>query len=285
MERLDAAAVVARIREGGGPELALVAPLAGGSVGAAVVQWPDGHDSVLKFHPPPVPGPGSPGLAAVVALVDAARALGVPSPAHEATFEFDDGSIALLQERADGVAVTDVSDRFVERMLALAQLRVGAVPTSLRAASSPLYLTADGPGFCLHGPLRDHDARTRDLLARIEAVGSECDDAPGDDIVHFDYHAGNVLVAPGDPDEIVAIVDWAGARAASIGLDLVIFAFDLAWRSDRLSNRVADELAARVTDTQFRALWAHGALRLVDWSIRHYPSDVDHWVNFSNRRL
>jgi hypothetical protein len=32
-------------------------------------------------------------------------------------------------------------------------------------------------------------------------------------------------------------------------------------------------------------VWAHAGLRLVDWAIRHYPHDVDHWVALSHRHL
>jgi aminoglycoside phosphotransferase (APT) family kinase protein len=281
MERLDAHAVVERVRDAGGPDLAVVAPLPGGSVGAAIVRSPDGHESVLKLLPPPIAGSDAPDLATVDALVDAARAVGVPAPAHEGRFELGDGAVATLQERAPGVEVTQVSDAFVERMLELARVRVGAVPPSLRGAPSPLYLIDDGPGFCLHGPLRDRDARTRDLLARIETIGAQCDDAPGDDVVHFDYHGGNVLVAPNDPDDIVAVVDWTGARAASIALDLASMLFDLSWWPDHSRAPVEAELRSMVTETQFLALWAHMALRLVDWSIRHFPHNVDHLVEFS----
>jgi aminoglycoside phosphotransferase (APT) family kinase protein len=288
VKRLDPDSVVTMIRAAGGPSLSVVGLLAGGAVGAWIVRWPDGHEAVLTDHPGARAGPGSVDVdrvATAIALMDAARAAGVPAPRYEARFELANGSVAVVQERARGVPVVAVSEPLVEAMLELADRRVHGVPAALDREPLPLFLRGDGPGFCLHGPLRDHSAATRDLLRRVEAVGATVADPSGDDIVHCDYHLGNVLVDEGDPDTITAIVDWGGARAGPIALDLVMLAFDLGWRSAPLSTQVVERLRASTSDALFDALWAHASLRLVDWAIRHHPDDVDHWVAFARQHL
>jgi len=32
-------------------------------------------------------------------------------------------------------------------------------------------------------------------------------------------------------------------------------------------------------------VWAHASLRLLDWSIRHHPHDVEHWATAAGRHL
>lgn len=146
---------------------------------------------------------------------------------------------------------------------------------------SPLHLSRDGPGFCLHGPLRDHGRHTRRLLDWIEAVGrSGPDVVAGDDLVHFDYHLGNVLVSPGDQTRVVAIIDWDGADNGDVGLDAVVLALDLVLydAAPALVERVTDYLTETTPDSSRRAFWAHGLLRLVDWRLRHSPDDDLSWL-------
>jgi aminoglycoside phosphotransferase (APT) family kinase protein len=73
--------------------------------------------------------------------------------------------------------------------------------------------------------LRSYSRHTRALLSWIESVGAALTDDVfrGRDAVHFDFHPGNVLVAP-DADRVAGVVDWAGARVGDCALDLVTLA-------------------------------------------------------------
>jgi aminoglycoside phosphotransferase (APT) family kinase protein len=142
--------------------------------------------------------------------------------------------------------------------------------------SSSLYLVDDGPGFCLHGTLRSYSPRAALLLERIEARGAEQDATSGRDLVHYDFHLGNVLVDPDNTNHVTAIVDWNGVRAGDVALDLVLLRFDLERRAPELAPLVG------VHDV---SLCAHAALRLVDWAIRHAPDQVDLWLTVGERYL
>jgi Ser/Thr protein kinase RdoA (MazF antagonist) len=106
----------------------------------------------------------------------------------------------------------------------------------------------------------------------------------GPDLVHYDHHRSNVLVAPDDPDRVVAIVDWGGARGGSVDFDLVCLAADLErWCHPRLAARIDRELEATVAADRLRSFRAHTALRYVDWMLRHSPQHLDGWLVIAER--
>lgn len=136
------------------------------------------------------------------------------------------------------------------------------------------------------GPLRRHSAATRSLLTRIQEVGGELGDSlTGADLLHFDYTLGNILVDAHDHDRVVAVVDWDGARPGDLVLDLVVLRFDLSWRAPDLGDDLERQITSRADASAFRQAWAHTSLRLVDWTIRHQPESVDHWVSLAGRYL
>ncbi|MEV5327502.1 phosphotransferase [Nonomuraea fastidiosa] len=110
----------------------------------------------------------------------------------------------------------------------------------------------------------------------MEEVGRAFpDDAlDGDDLVHTDFHAGNVLV---DADgAITGVIDWDGARRGDAAFDLFTLRFDLAHRAPWLHVDVPETVALRC--------WAHMSLRLVDWAIRHFSaSEVTYWLEVAER--
>jgi aminoglycoside phosphotransferase (APT) family kinase protein len=133
----------------------------------------------------------------------------------------------------------------------------------------------------LHEPLARYDRRTADVLAWVRDVGADGDVADGDDLVHLDFHPGNVLV---DAGAVSGVVDWDGAARGDGRFDLVTLRFYLAMYAPELTPWFDELLDARVPPRVQRAYWAHMSLRQVDWSIRHHPSAaVDFWLDVSAR--
>ncbi len=286
--QIDAPALRDAIVAGGGPALELVERLIGGAVGAWLVRWPDGHDGVLTWAPPIPPGQPEGQLNEVMTLMELARKVGIPVPRYEAVFDVGELGAAVIQELAVGARPESVSADLVEELIELVDLRRGVLAgTAFSGRPMPMYLASSGPGWCLHEPLRVHSTATASLLDQIEALAADEDFVVGDDLVHLDYHLGNVLVDPDRPGKVTAVLDWDGARAGLAGVDLAILAFDLTRMGPRsLRERVETHLRAITPDDLVARMWAHAGLRLVDWTIRHHgPDDVDHWVAVTKEYL
>jgi hypothetical protein len=262
--RLDADELVDRLAAVAGVRFSVEGPCPGGEVGAAYVRWPDGRRSVLTV--------GSPNAQPLVAI---ARRAGLPAPHYELVADVGPAFV-VVQELLPGEAPSVVDRALIEAMLELNMLMLGLLGAEPDAPQIDLYLRTSGPGFCLHEPLAGYDRRSARVLDWVRDVGAERDMADGTDLVHMDYHPGNVLVQDG---RISAVVDWDGAGRGDRLLDLVTLRFDLAWRAPDLTDWLDGELRRAVPTDRLQAYWAHMSLRLVDWAIRHHTSaEVDLWI-------
>jgi hypothetical protein len=246
--------------------LAYEGPCAGGEVGAAYVRWPDGRRSVLTG-----------GRSAAARAVAVARAAGLPAARYELVTEVD-GVCVIVQERLLGTPPTVVDRAILAQLLALNERCAGLLAGS-DLPQLPLYLRRAGPGFCLHEPVRTHSARAAALLTWARSL--DTDVLPGDDLVHVDYHPGNVLV---DRGRISGIVDWDGAGRGDRRFDLVTLRYDLELRAPSLAAELDAHLRRTVPAAVLRLCWAHMGIRLVDWAIRHHgPADVERWLSVAER--
>jgi hypothetical protein len=258
--RLDAARVLERIAAITGVRLVLEGPAPGGEVGAAYVRWPDGRRSVLTA-----------GRTQSGARADLARAAGVPTARHELTARVD-GVRVIVQQRLPGIPPDTVDAGLVRQMLRVNDQLAGVLAAEADPRPAELYLTSDGPGFCLHGPLEAHSPRTARLLDWVHEVGAEGTHMIGDDLVHMDFHPGNVLV---DGGRLTGVVDWDGATRGDRYFDLMTLRFCL----PAPLTAPVDERLALISPRRRRAYWAHMSLRQVDWSIRHHDeATVDRWL-------
>jgi aminoglycoside phosphotransferase (APT) family kinase protein len=126
------------------------------------------------------------------------------------------------------------------------------------------------------------DRRSAVLLREIEEIGASVPESlAGDDLVHFDFHAENVLVdAEG---AVTGVVDWGAVGRGHFALDLFTLRFDVARRACGLGP-LMDEALRAVPDEVAMACWAHMSLRQVDWSIRHHtPADTAAWLDIAGR--
>jgi hypothetical protein len=255
--------VQSRIAEITGVRLVLEGPCPGGEVGAAYVRWPDGRRSVLTA-----------GRSRSGRLVDQARAAGVPTAKHELTAHVD-GVRVIVQQRLPGVPPQTVDAAVVRQMLRVNDQLAGVLAGEPDPRPTELYLTGDGPGFCLHKPMAGHSPRTRRLLDQVHEVGATGTHMIGDDLTHMDFHPGNVLVSGG---RLTGVIDWDGATRGDRHFDLVTLRFVLAGTAPHLLGPVDDRLAL-ISERRRRAYWAHMSLRMVDWAIRHHDEPtVQRWL-------
>lgn len=268
------------IQEATGVALRIEGPCPGGQVGAAYVTWPDGHRSVLTWRP-------GTRLATMrdgpLAVVEALRPAGYPAPAAELAVQAGD-DMALVWELLPGAPLTRLTPALLDQALTLNHLQAGQLARHTTIPPVRLYLTSDGPGFCLHQPLREHSARTRALDRWITTTGaSHPEHLAGNDAVHCDYQPGNILTSDG---RITGVIDWDGAGRGDRRFDLVTFRFgahvipagpEVIQRLDRLLDDLPPHILAPA--------WAHMSLRMTDWAIRHFtPSDVNHWLDLAEQR-
>lgn len=260
VDRLPAARLAARLG------LHYEGPCAAGQVGAGYVRWPDGRRAVLTG--------GSP---TATRLVELARGAGLPAPGYQLVTEVD-GVHVVVQERLPGAPPAVVDGALVDQLLALNRRCVGLLAGS-DLPPLPLHLRLSGPGFCLHEPVAAHSARAAALLDWAGSLGA--DSLPGDDLVHVDFHTGNVLVERG---RVTGVVDWDGAGRGDHRLDLVTLRFDLQRRAPGPAAELDRHLRASTPADLLRLCWAHMGIRQVDWAVRHHgPADVDHWLAIAER--
>jgi hypothetical protein len=278
-QRLDATRVAGLLAERAGVRLEIEGPCPGGQVGAAYVRWPDGRQGVLTWRPRISPGEFRAGAQAVA---DTLRAVGYQAPATQLVAEVGDG-IAVVQQRLPGRPAAVFTGALVDQAVALSGLHAGALAEVGSVPPMMLYLRGDGPGYCLHGPLRGYDARTRRLLGWVHSVaGRWPDELTGDDAVHCDFQPTNFLVLDG---EITGVVDWGAARGDR-RLDLVTLRFGVHGElAEPGVAAVLDAILDEVPADALAPLWAHMSLRMVDWAIRHFDAAaVAHWLDLAEQR-
>ncbi len=220
-ERLNAQRMANAIAAAAGVPLRIEGPCPGGQIGAAYVTWPDSHRSVLTWRP-------ATRLAGLregpLAVIKALRPAGYPAPAAELAIQAGD-AVALVWELLPGAPLGHLTPALLDEALALSNLQAGQLASHPAIPAADLYLTRDGPGFCLHQPLREHSARTRALHRWITTAGASHPGClSGDDAVHYDYQPANILTSHG---HITGVIDWDSAARGDRRLDLVTLRFGI----------------------------------------------------------
>ncbi|MET9659822.1 aminoglycoside phosphotransferase family protein [Streptomyces sp. NPDC006510] len=280
-ERLDADRLVAAVHAETGVRLVVEGPCPGGEVGAAYVRWPDGRRSVLKWRPDTRldelrAGP--------LAVCETLRGRGYPCPATELALQVG-GAVVLVQQLLAGKPLEVLDHHGLDQALALNKSQEGLLAGRADIPSTNLYLLDDGPGYCLHEPLRRHGRRGAALERRIRSVGAGHPARPaGDDVVHQDFHHGNLLAVDGT---VTGVIDWEGAGRGDRRFDLVTLRFGLHAREQAPGVvRRLDDILDALPDDVLRPWWAHMSLRMTDWAIRHFaPGEVEHWLDLAEQRL
>jgi hypothetical protein len=260
----------------------------GGESGAHQFLGPEGRPVVVKWDA----SPGSRQLRgeAVVLSERLRKEAAWPVPAQSVLDV--DGVRFVMQEFMPGLPCEYLDHRLVDQLLDLHERRLGLArpgdpvhwPAALIAT-----LTVGGEGYCVHSSLRGFDRRTRSLVERIEAFGYSIDPEElrprARDIVHWDLHAGNLLVGNGS---LAAVIDTDFAVVGDARFDLVTLAVSSAavpcerGVRARLFTAAADGL----DDLPAQAYLAHLILRVIDWPIRRGRLDeIGLWLRKAQELL
>jgi hypothetical protein len=275
-----------KLSETTGRDFALVGRLAGGETGAHEVRGPDDERLVLKWELDP-----SSQLSRRVAVGLTDRLHNEahwPVPRQEC---FDVGDWLLItQELLPGRPMKSVTHALLDQLLELHHARLElARPDDDSSWPQHLIetLAVGGVGYCLHEPLRNHSPRTADLIDRIERLAStlDTDALAGRDIVHWDWHPGNMLEVDG---QLSAVIDNDFVTTGDAAFDLVTVAITCLQVvcEDGVRDRI-DTVAYDGLSLQRREAYeAHLLLRLIDWAIRaRRPDDIEFWVHEAQERL
>ncbi|MFE7465350.1 phosphotransferase [Streptomyces sp. NPDC057499] len=283
-ERLDPDRLTAAVYHATGERLTVEGSCSGGQVGAAYVRRADGRLSVLKWRP----GARLDELrAGPLAVCEVLHERGYPCPATELALQVD-GAVVLVQQLLPGAPPDALDHDGLDRALALNAAQAGLLAGRADIPQVHLHLLEDGPGYCLHEPLRRHSARGAALEERIRSAGAAHPPRlAGDDVVHQDFHHGNLLAVDG---AVTGVIDWDGAGRGDHRFDLVTLRFGLhakdAEGQPQDVVRRLDSLLDALPEDVLRPSWAHMSLRMTDWAIRHFPPEqVERWLELAEQRL
>ncbi len=282
--------VVSAINRRTGAGLRVVGRAPHGQLGGAIyAEWPDGRPAVVtRFLGPLAEAERTAELLAYV------RDRGLPVPRHDLVVELND-EVMFVQERLPSAparrltpgrvdALVEINDRFADVLAARPEVPV-----------PPLYLARSGDPHPRHEALAAHSERGRAVLEEILRIcRREPGDMVGNDLVHVDLSAANVLFD--ENDRATGVVDWNfGAYRGDRLFALVQTRLDREWfvRSpdadpveDAAAARLDEVLLDRIAPATLRLYWALWLLHQLCWVVRSAPSAVVVWhLDLAESRL
>ncbi len=280
MPSLSAERAVALLRETTGEPYELVGLLSGGETGAHEVRGgPDTERIVLKWET----DPDSQTLRREgVALTERLRTeAGWPVP-QQRTIEAP-GCLLVLQSFMPGQPIGILTPGVSEELLRLhgQRLDLGDDGAGDRWAQRLVRtLVEGGRTYCLHESLRGYDARTAALVDEIEAFGARVDpeDFRARDIIHWDFHLGNLLAQEG---RLSAVVDTDFCAIGDAAFDLVALALSstTVTCTSSLRRHLFGLALEPLPSVRRTAYLGHLFVRVLDWPIRRGSDvEVEHWL-------
>ncbi len=280
-EPIDAERAVELLREATGDRYVLVRRLTGGETGAHEVRCvPRDERFVLKWE---TRAEAAELRREGVVLANLLRTRAVwPVPRQRALQA--DGCLLVLQEFMTGDAATVLTPSIVDDLLRLHDARLGlgggrsSGPWAERLIET---LARGGHGYCDHASLRRYDARTSELVREVEAFASTVVPAEleGEDLVHWDLHPGNLLIAG---DTVSAVIDTDFCAVGDAAFDLVMLAVASAAYgcSPDVRRRLREAALDPLPAIRRKAYLGHLFVRFLDWPIRRgADSEVEFWLS------
>ena len=282
--------VVAGVNRRTGAGLRVAGRAPHGRLGGAIyADWPDGRQAVVtRFLGSTAEAERTAGVLAYV------RERGLPVPRHDLVVELPDG-VVFVQERLPSAPPRRLTPARMDAMVEINDRFAGALAARPEPPVLLLCPDCDRDPCPRHAVLATHSARGRRVLDEILRIGRHGPrDMAGDDLVHVDLTAANVLFD--ENDRATGVVDWnLGARRGDRLFALVQTRIDREWfvrspDADPVETAAAahlDEiLAGRIAPATLRAYWAHWMLHQLSRVIRSAPADVVDWhLDMAESRL
>lgn len=248
---------------------------AAGEHGAYALTDDAGGRYVLKW----ATAAASPRFATAATVAAELRGDGYPAPHYRFVGEVGGMAYAVLTA-LPGEPLVAPSASLLPHLFALNSLQVGRAAGGAGDWPRVLIhtLLQGGDGYCLPATLHAHSPETAKLLACCQAAARAAQHVRWitGDIVHFDFHPGNILSAAGC---VSGVVDWEGTCAGDCAFDLatlLFYTYDLLRVRAALGAHLRQRLDPRIAALYF----AHLIVRQVDWSIRyHDDAAVRGWLD------
>jgi phosphotransferase family enzyme len=202
--------------------------------------------------------------------------IGYPAPAYVHIGPAGAGLWYAVLSELPGKPLLDVTPPLARRLVALLDLQAGQAFLP-EERPSIVDSVIDGDPYNPHDALRDYSAVTAALLDEIVAIGRRNQDLafPTIDIVHYDFHGGNMLSEDG---QISGIVDWEGTRSGDRAFDVATLLF-YAYENEAVRAVLWTALFELAGPHRAAVYLAHMMQRQVGWSARHHPdAAVQHYL-------
>ncbi len=258
--------------------------LDGGKTGANLFTTDDGERWVIKWvEDPPARARRRDGVAVSERLrIDA----GWPTPARRCVEV--GGWLFVIQRFVRGDTRECFTPAVAEALVAAHHRRLGLaadVAESSFAHHLLLTLRTGADTYCLHEPLRVSGPRGRRFIDDVERIGASIapTDLPAEDLIHWDLHPGNIIVAP--DDTLAGIIDTDHAKPGDARSDLVCLGLtgQLPGTDPAVQDRLRTTALDGLDDMRRAAYVAHYVLRFADWAVRDgSPAEVDHWLDLAD---
>lgn len=255
-----------------------VGRLAGGETGAHEVRRRDtGERAVLKFTADRDDGAARAAGAAVSERLRLEASWPVPAVAVHESREL----VLVVQQFCPGSPAAAITAPVADQLVALHARRLGLARGAHSGWADMVIetLVDGGDGYCLHEPLRAAGGRSRQFIEAVEAVGrslSAADLPPATDLVHWDLHAGNLLVDAAG--RLTAVIDTDYACEGDARFDLITVSISALESGDPSAPALLEFAGTGLDDAASAAYYGHILLRWIDWGLRRgRHAEVERW--------
>jgi hypothetical protein len=279
--RGDDEALVAAVNRRTGAALHMTGRARHGELGGAIyARWPDGRRAVVtRFL-------GSLAEAKrTAALLAYVRDRGLPVPRHDLVLEID-GRVVFVQERLPSAGPRRLTPARIDAIVEINDRFAGALIDRPDVPVPPMCIDRGPDADPRHQVVAGHGARSRRVLEEVVRISRQIPFAPpGNDLVHVDLSAANVLFD--ENDRATGVVDWnLGAYRGDRLFALVQTRLDREWfvrspDADPVETAAAQHLDAvladRVPPDVLRWYWACWMLHQLCRVLPSQASDVVDW--------